>query len=109
MNIQNVVSLAKQAGQKINKANRLQEGLSRLLSVFSSRKQQDDARLQKAARLSCKFIVEGLKKMNSAIPVITPEDRDTPYSERMNWGYVWLVDPLNGSEAFVNHNGNFTG
>jgi len=125
MNIQNIVLLAKQAGQKINNiyekdfhhretnpntgpVNRLQACLSRILSVFRNPRQHDSARLQKATRMSCKIILDGLKKMNPSIPVITPENTDTPYSERMNWGYVWLVDPLNGTEAFVNHNGNFT-
>ena len=125
MNIQNIVLLAKQSGQKINKLyekdfrhwqvnsntsliNRLQAGLSRIFSVFSTPQQQDDARLEKARRISCKIIFDGLKKMNPAIPVITPEGKVTPYSERKNWGYVWLVDPLNGSDAFVSHNGNFT-
>lgn len=125
MNIQNIVSLAKQAGQQINKiyekdfhhrqtnpnpglTNRLQAGLSRIVSIFRNPQHQDNARLQKVTRTSCKIIIDGLKKMNPSIPVITPENTDTPYSERMNWGYVWLVDPLNGTEAFVNHNGNFT-
>ena len=125
MNIQNIVSLAKQAGNKINHiyeqdfhhrqtnpntgpVNRLQAGLSRIVSIFRNRQHQDSARLQKATRISRKIIIDGLQKMNPSIPAITPENKDTPYLERMNWGHVWLVDPLNGTEAFINHNGNFT-
>jgi len=125
MNIQNIVLLAKQAGQKINNiykkdvhhrqtnpdtgpANRLQAGLSRVASIFRDPQHQDSARLQKATQTSCKIIIDGLKKMNPSIPVITPENADIPYSERKNWGHAWLVDPLNGTGAFVNHNGNFT-
>ena len=58
--------------------------------------------------MSNQIIIDGLKKMNPAIPIITPENTDIPFQERMNWGHVWLVDPLNGTEAFINHNGNFS-
>lgn len=125
MNILNIVSLAKQAGEKINNIyekdprhqltnpgkspfNGLQAALSRITSMLRSPQHQEGARLGQASRTSCRIIVEGLKKMNPSIPVITPENKDTPFSARMNWGYVWLVDPLNGSEAFINHDGNFT-
>lgn len=125
MNIQNIVSLAKLAGQQVNKiykkdslyrhmnpnagpVNRLHAGLNRMFSIFSNPRHQDSTRLQKATRTSCKIIIDGLKKMNPSIPVISPENTDTPYSERMNRGYVWLVDPLNGAEAFIKHNGNFS-
>ena len=117
MNIQNIVLLAKQAGQKINRlyekdfrhrqSNSRIDLVNRLFSVFSNPQQQDQARLQKAAQLSCRIIVDGLKKMNPSIPVISPQDKDIPYSERRDWGYVWLVDPLNGSDAFISHEGNF--
>ena len=46
--------------------------------------------------------------MNPSIPVISPENADIPYAERMNWSHVWLVDPLDGGEEFINHNGDFT-
>jgi len=125
MNIQNIVSLARQAGQQVNKLyrknsrhrhtnpdigqpNRLRAGLSGIFSSFRDPGQQDNARLQKAIKISNQIIIDGLKKMNPAIPIITPENTDIPFPERMNWGHVWLVDPLNGTEAFINHNGNFS-
>ena len=125
MNIQNIVLLAKQAGQKINTLyardfrhrptnpdtrlrNRLLAGLSRILSVFSNPRDVDNARLQKATQTSYKIILDGLRKMNPSIPVIAPENADTPCAERMNQGYVWLVDPLNGAGAFTDHKGTFT-
>jgi len=124
MNIQNIVLLAKQAGQKINTLyerdcrhranpdtspiNRLLAGLSRIFSIFRSPGNQDKARLHKATRTSYKIILDGLKKMNPSIPVIAPEHIDTPFVERKNQGYVWLVDPLNGSGGFTDHNGTFT-
>jgi 3'(2'), 5'-bisphosphate nucleotidase len=46
--------------------------------------------------------------MNPSIPVISPANTNIPFAKRMNWGHVWLVDPLDGAEEFVDHNGTFT-
>lgn len=126
MNIQNIVSIAKQAGQEINCIyekdshsgdmrwkNRLtdwiQSGLCSLFSkLLKSAGRDYCSRSQKATRVSLRTIRNGLNKMNPSIPVISPADADIPFAERMTWGYVWLVDPLDGTEAFTNHNDIFT-
>lgn len=126
MDIQKIVSIAKQAGQEINNiyekdsrvrhnaskhklAHWVQGGISNMLAKFRKSGHQDyNRRLQKATRISLKIILDGLKKMNPAIPVISPENANIPFAERRNWSHVWLVKPLDGEDAFVNHNGNFT-
>jgi 3'(2'), 5'-bisphosphate nucleotidase len=126
MNIQDIVSLAKQAGQEINNIyqkdsrSRHNDSKNRLVqwiqggvsSVFAKLRKSghrgNNSHLQKANRLSLKIILSGLKKLNPSIPVISPANANVPFSERRNWGYVWLVDPLNGAEEFLNHEGNFT-
>lgn len=126
MNIENIVSTAKQAGQEIiriygkDPRNRHNDSKSVLLSrihagagtVFAklgmSGHRDNNRRLQKATRISDKIILRGLKKMNPSIPVVSPGNADIPFSERMNWGHAWLVDPLDGAAEFVNHNGTFT-
>jgi 3'(2'), 5'-bisphosphate nucleotidase len=126
MDIQNIVSLAKQAGQEIRSiyqkapatgSSRLRDRLSHWLrgglgSVFAKPgnpgHRDYNSHLQKATRVSSKIILAGLKKTNPAIPVISPASTSTPFTERMKWGYIWLVDPLDGEDAFINHNGTFT-
>lgn len=126
MNIQNVVSMAKHAGQEINRIyekdtrtrqhdskNRLAHSIrSRLNSVFARLRkcehQDYNRRLQKATRISLDIILSGLKKMNASIPVISPANANIPFAERLHWHHVWLVDPLDGANEFVNHNGTFT-
>lgn len=126
MNIQNIVSIAKQAGQEINSIYK-KESLSRhirskykladwihgeLTSLFSklraSAQGENNSSSDKAAWVSLKIIRNGLKKINPSIPMISPADVNIPFAERVKWGYVWLVDPLDGAEAFRNHNGTFT-
>ena len=33
---------------------------------------------------------------------------NNPYSERKDWEYSWLVDPLDGTKEFIKRNGEFT-
>ena len=126
MDIQKIVSIAKQAGHEIiniyEKDSRtrqtgskhgltdwFQGGISGMLAkLYKSERQYYDRRLQKATRTSLKIIVNGLEKMNPAIPVISPANADVSFAERRNWSHVWLVKPLDGEENFINHNGDFT-
>lgn len=126
MDIQSIVSIAKQAGQEIKRiyekdsgarhsksidrpAQSIQIGVSSVLAKLRRLGRGDRNRhLQKANRISLKIILGGLKKMNPSIPVISPENANIAYRERRNWRHVWLVDPLDGAEAFLNRNGTFT-
>ena len=126
MDIQNIVSIAKLAGQEINKLyekdfrNRhtdskksLTHWIQRAASaVFETPSKSGSARnnrcLKKATRISLKIILSGLRKISPSIPVISPADENMPFAERKDWSHVWLVDPLDGAEEFVNHNGTFT-
>ena len=126
MDIQNIVSIAKQAGQAINniyekdsrrRHNDSAHGLAPWIqgavrSVFAKLRVSEhgdyNSRSQKATRISLKIILGGLKKMNPSIPVISPTNANIPFAERRNWRHVWLVDPLDGAEGFANHNGTFT-
>ena len=56
---------------------------------------------------NCNTIIEAdLEKTN--IPILSEEGAKTPFSERKNWEYFWLVDPLDGTKEFVKRNGEFT-
>jgi 3'(2'), 5'-bisphosphate nucleotidase len=46
--------------------------------------------------------------MNPSIPVISPANANIPFAERRNWHHVWLIDPLDGADEFVNNNGTYT-
>lgn len=42
------------------------------------------------------------------IPIISEENKETPFEIRKNWDQVWIVDPLDGTKEFVKRNGEFT-
>jgi 3'(2'), 5'-bisphosphate nucleotidase len=46
--------------------------------------------------------------VSTEIPVLSEEGKNIPYSERKNWEYFWLVDPLDGTKEFLKRNGEFT-
>ncbi len=45
---------------------------------------------------------------DTEIPIISEENKQTDYSERMAWDRCWIVDPLDGTKEFVKRNGEFT-
>jgi 3'(2'), 5'-bisphosphate nucleotidase len=45
---------------------------------------------------------------SSCLPLLSEEGRDIAYEERYQWGYYWLVDPLDGTKEFIKRNGEFT-
>ena len=56
---------------------------------------------------NCHNIIERLL-LKTEIPFLSEEGVDIPFSERENWEYFWLVDPLDGTKEFIKRNGEFT-
>ncbi len=46
--------------------------------------------------------------VNTPIPIISEENKQTNYSERKSWDSCWIVDPLDGTKEFIKRNGEFT-
>lgn len=42
------------------------------------------------------------------IPLLSEEGRDLYFDERRSWDLFWLVDPLDGTDEFIQRNGEFT-
>lgn len=66
----------------------------------------DNSPLTIADKMAHWAIKEELDK--TQIPVLSEEGKDIPYSERKNWEYLWIVDPLDGTKEFIKRNGEFT-
>ena len=75
-------------------------------SNFEVEHKTDQSPLTLADKNSNTIIEKFLLKTN--IPILSEEGAETPYSERKNWEYSWLVDPLDGTKEFVKRNGEFT-
>lgn len=68
----------------------------------------DNSPLTKADLASHKLITAELARLWPEIPVLSEESADIPWGTRRNWRQYWLVDPLDGTREFINHNGEFT-
>jgi len=46
--------------------------------------------------------------IQTEIPIISEENRQTDYQIRKNWDTCWVVDPVDGTKEFIKRNGEFT-
>jgi 3'(2'), 5'-bisphosphate nucleotidase len=46
--------------------------------------------------------------LETDIPIISEENKQTDYAQRKNWETCWIVDPLDGTKEFIKRNGEFT-
>lgn len=53
-------------------------------------------------------LMQRLTSLHPIYPVLSEEGKDIPFSERQQWEYYWLIDPLDGTKEFLDGNGEFT-
>ncbi len=73
---------------------------------FDIEQKADDSPLTLADKKAHMIITHYLTP--SQIPILSEEGKDIPYSERKDWEYLWIVDPLDGTKEFIKRNGEFT-
>jgi len=71
---------------------------------FQVEKKDDNSPITKADLESNKIIKESL--LQTGIPILSEEDADD--KSRIDSDKVWIVDPLDGTQDFVNKTGEFT-
>ena len=78
-------------------------------SPFEVARKADESPLTEADLASHRTIVEGLRAVSPALPVLSEESADdVDFATRIGWTRYWLVDPLDGTREFVKRNGEFT-
>lgn len=75
---------------------------------FSVEHKADKSPLTEADMAAHNIIVDGLRTLTPALPVLSEESAVIPFDERAGWRRYWLVDPLDGTREFVKRNGEFT-
>ena len=119
MDLQELVSIAKEAGQEVLRAHRGTEpaggdgSTSALIptlvrkAVYSLRGGRPYA-LEAAAAAASKVLARRLGRLNAEIPVVSRQAHAVPPSERGRWNHFWIVDPLDGEAGFGTAGGEFT-
>ena len=86
------------------------EGGHAIMEVYASDfavEHKDDKSPLTLADKNCNEVIEQHLK-ETGIPFLSEEGAEIPFSERKDWQYSWLVDPLDGTKEFVKRNGEFT-
>lgn len=97
----NIIKIAKQAGKEILELYQKDGDIKFELKA-------DDSPLTEADLVAHDIINSGLNDLTSKIPVLSEEGENIPYQQRRNWERYWLIDPLDGTNEFIDHTGNFT-
>ncbi|MRI35112.1 3'(2'),5'-bisphosphate nucleotidase [Endozoicomonas sp. OPT23] len=53
------------------------------------------------------IIVNGLQALEPLYPILSEESKHDTLKVRTEWHRYWLVDPLDGTQEFINRNGQF--
>ena len=102
INIQDIISIAQKAGDKIMDIYE-NEDFSKTIDFKA-----DDSPLTIADKAAHEIIEAALLELYPNIPILSEEGAKIEYSERKNWDTYWCVDPLDGTKEFINKNGQFT-
>lgn len=99
IDIKEVIKISRLAGLEILKIYK---------EDFEVYNKQDESPLTKADKNANDIIIKHLTELYPDIPYISEEVKNLDFSERKNWEYCWIIDPLDGTKEFVKKNGEFT-
>lgn len=93
-----VASIAQEAGALIldhyNKQN------------FTIADKSDNSPVTSADLEASDYLSEALQQLTPDIPVLS-EEAIVPWPERRGWQRYWLIDPIDGTQEFINGSGDF--
>ena len=77
-------------------------------SEFQVSSKDDNTPVTCADLAANELIVQKLSQLTPDIPVLSEESTEIPYEQRRHWNTYWLVDPLDGTRAFIERTGEFS-
>ncbi len=77
-------------------------------SKFETEQKADNSPLTQADLAANRLLVGRLKELTPAVPILSEESKQAPWSERRHWKDCWVVDPLDGTKEFLKRNDEFT-
>jgi len=75
---------------------------------FDIEYKDDTSPLTEADLKANQIICSALEEKYPNIPIMSEENKQTPYSIRKNWEYYWCIDPIDGTKEFIKKNDEFT-
>ncbi len=68
----------------------------------------DNTPVTEADLFLSEFLSQKLTNLTPHFPVLSEENCHIPLSTRQNWENYWLIDPLDGTQQFINRTGQFS-
>ena len=72
------------------------------------REKDDRSPVTLADEVAHGILVEGLRRLDPSIPVVSEEAAADDFETRRTWRRFWLVDPLDGTKEFIKRRAEFT-
>jgi 3'(2'), 5'-bisphosphate nucleotidase len=72
------------------------------------REKDDKSPVTLADEVAHEILVDGLRRLDPAIPVVSEEAAADDFETRRAWRRFWLVDPLDGTKEFIKRRAEFT-
>ena len=94
-----VIELTRDVGQSI---------LAIYRSSFEVNNKKDNTPVTCADLAANEQIVKSLSLLTPDIPVLSEESDEVDFARRQSWETYWLVDPLDGTRAFIERSGEFS-
>lgn len=69
---------------------------------------EDNTPVTEADLFVSQFLTEKLTALFPHTPVLSEENCHIPFEERKNWKEYWLIDPLDGTQQFINRTDQFS-
>lgn len=99
--LEQVIEIGRKTGKQISERYNSNDAIE-------IHKKSDNSLVTEVDMLSNKLLVEGLSSLTPNYPIISEEEKLTSYQTRKNWDKFWLIDPLDGTDGFVNKTDEFT-
>jgi len=95
-----VLSIAKTAGEAIAEIYATKS--------YQIKSKLDNSPITEADIQAHQLIIKGLQSLDRSIPILSEEGELASFEERSQWSRFWLVDPLDGTEEFIQGTDEFT-
>ncbi|AWX15692.1 3'(2'),5'-bisphosphate nucleotidase [Mergibacter septicus] len=97
--IEQVLQIAAKAGQYLN------QFYQREITIETK---SDNTPVTEADLFISQFLIQSLSQLTPNIPILSEESSHIPFSQRQHWQQYWLIDPLDGTQQFIDRTDQFS-
>ncbi|WP_373768076.1 3'(2'),5'-bisphosphate nucleotidase CysQ [Glaesserella sp.] len=97
--LDNILDIANQAGKHLKRF---------YAETVEVQIKSDKTPVTEADLFISQFVIEQLQALTPTIPILSEESCKIPLAERSQWQEYWIVDPLDGTQQFIDRTDQFS-